>query len=46
MRLAAGTAALALAIGVGAAHAQDLMVPIGEGDFDWESYEAFAEAHD
>ena len=46
MRLATGTAALALAIGVGAAHAQDLMVPIGEGDFDWESYEAFAEAHD
>ena len=44
MWMTAGVAALALT--AGGALAQDLMAPIGEGDFNWDSYNAFAEAHD
>jgi len=41
----AGAAALALC--VGAAQAQELKFPPGEGDaFTWESYDSFADAHD
>lgn len=40
----AGAAALSLA--AGAAPAQDLLFPPGEGGFDWASYDAFAAAHD
>ena len=39
-----GTAALALVAGV--ANAQDLMVEIGEGAFNWDSYNEFAEGND
>jgi alpha-glucoside transport system substrate-binding protein len=41
-RLFAGAAALALLSG--AAQAQDLKFPIGEGAFNWDSYKAFDEA--
>ena len=30
----------------GSASAQELMFPVGEGDFNWDSYNAFAESHD
>jgi alpha-glucoside transport system substrate-binding protein len=30
----------------GQAGAQDLMFPVGEGDFHWDSYQAFADAND
>ncbi|MDW4498832.1 ABC transporter substrate-binding protein [Sulfitobacter sp. D35] len=40
----AGVASAALLAGV--AHAQDLAFPIGEGDFNWDSYQAFADSHD
>ena len=39
-----GTAALALVAGTAAA--QDLRFPVGEGEFNWDSYNQFAEAHD
>lgn len=39
----AGAAALALF--AGAASAQDLKFPVGEGAFNWDSYKAFDEAH-
>jgi alpha-glucoside transport system substrate-binding protein len=42
-RLLAGAAALALMSG--AAMAQDLKFPIGEGAFNWDSYTAFDEAY-
>ena len=45
-RLTAGAGALALLAGAGTAQAQELKFPIGEGAFDWEGYEAFAEEHD
>ena len=35
-----------LTLSAGIAAAQDLMVPPGEGDFDWESFEEFAANHD
>jgi alpha-glucoside transport system substrate-binding protein len=38
--------ATALALGAGVALAQDLKFPVGEGDFNWASYEEFAAAHD
>ena len=38
--------AAALALIAGASHAQDLRFPVGEGDFNWQSYEDFAAAHD
>ena len=39
--------AAVVALSIGAAHAQDaLEFPIGEGDFNWDSYNAFAEAND
>lgn len=41
--LFAGVAGIALA---SAASAQDLKFPIGEGDFNWDSYNEFAENHD
>ena len=40
-----GVAGLALAA-AGMAQAQDLPFAVGEGDFSWDSYETFAEAHD
>ena len=39
-------AAAALVAAAGTAHAQDLKFPIDEGDFDWGSYNEFAEAND
>ncbi|WP_116082305.1 ABC transporter substrate-binding protein [Tropicimonas sp. IMCC34011] len=42
--LMAGVATIALA--AGAANAQDLVFPIGEGDFNWDSYQAFADSHE
>ncbi len=42
--LYAGVAGMAL-LG-GAASAQDLKFPVGEGAFNWDSYNAFAESHD
>jgi len=42
--LKAGTAGLALL--AGPALAQDLVFPVGEGAFNWDSYEGFAAAHD
>ena len=41
--LYAGAATMALTLG---ASAQDLMFPKGEGAFDWDSLQAFADAHD
>jgi alpha-glucoside transport system substrate-binding protein len=41
-RYLAGAAALALF--AGAAHAQDLKFPVGEGAFNWDSYKAYDEA--
>jgi alpha-glucoside transport system substrate-binding protein len=38
------TSAAALALVAGGAHAQDLMFPVGEGDFNWDSYQAFADS--
>ena len=39
--------AAVVALSIGTAHAQDaLEFPIGEGDFNWDSYNAFAEAND
>ena len=43
-KLYAGTAALALVAGM--AGAQDLKFPVGEGAFNWDSYNSFAESHD
>jgi alpha-glucoside transport system substrate-binding protein len=45
LRLGAATLALGTAWAGGAA-AQELMFPIGEGPFSWDSYEEFAAAHD
>ena len=39
--------AAVVALSIGTTHAQDaLEFPIGEGDFNWDSYNAFAEAND
>ncbi|SDE07013.1 ABC transporter substrate-binding protein [Limimaricola pyoseonensis] len=35
-----------LALTAGAAAAQDLKFPVGEGGFNWDSYNQFADAHD
>jgi alpha-glucoside transport system substrate-binding protein len=40
------TSAAALALLAGTAHAQDLVFPVGEGGFNWDSYETFAAEHD
>ncbi|WP_422372701.1 ABC transporter substrate-binding protein [Hoeflea sp.] len=40
------TSAAALALTLGAANAQELMFTPGEGDFNWESYEAFKSSND
>jgi alpha-glucoside transport system substrate-binding protein len=40
------TSAAALALMAGTVHAQDLQFPIGEGEFNWDSYNAFAEGTD
>jgi alpha-glucoside transport system substrate-binding protein len=40
------TSVAALALVAGAAHAQDLMFPVGEGDFNWDSYQAYDAAPD
>jgi alpha-glucoside transport system substrate-binding protein len=42
--LYASAAALALTAGMG--QAQDLLFPVGEGDFNWDSYTSFADAND
>ena len=42
--LYAGTAGIALC--AGAAQAQDLLFPVGEGEFNWQSYEEFSAAND
>ncbi|TRD21564.1 ABC transporter substrate-binding protein [Palleronia caenipelagi] len=42
--LVAGAAVSALASGM--VQAQDLKYPVGEGDFNWDSYQAYADAHD
>jgi alpha-glucoside transport system substrate-binding protein len=42
----ASLAAFAMALSIGQAKAQDLMFPVGEGDFNWDSYQAFADSHD
>ena len=39
-------AAVTLALGAPGAFAQDLEFPIGEGDFNWDNYQEFADAHD
>ncbi|GIL02457.1 MAG: alpha-glucoside ABC transporter substrate-binding protein [Alphaproteobacteria bacterium] len=44
--LMAGAAVVALAVSFGPGAAQELMVPIGEGAFNWDSYNAFADKHD
>ncbi len=42
----AGVSAIALSLGVaGSAHAVDLMFPKGQGDFNWDSLQKFADAH-
>ena len=43
LRTGAALAALAVAP---SAWAQDLIFPIGEGEFSWDTYRAFADAHD
>jgi alpha-glucoside transport system substrate-binding protein len=43
-RLYAGAAAVALI--AGGAQAQDLLFPVGEGGFNWGSYEDYAASHD
>ena len=40
-----GSAAV-LALSAGAAFAQDMPFEVGEGDFQWDGYETFAEQHD
>ncbi|MFW5655914.1 MAG: ABC transporter substrate-binding protein, partial [Roseicyclus sp.] len=40
------TSVAALALVAGAAQAQDLVFPVGEGDFNWDSFEAFADEYD
>jgi alpha-glucoside transport system substrate-binding protein len=40
------TSVAALALVAGTAQAQDLLFPVGEGDFNWDSYQAFADATD
>ncbi len=42
--LMAGAAAVVLS--AAGAQAQDLMFPVGEGDFNWQSYEDFMSSHD
>jgi len=39
-------ASAAVALSAGGALAQDLVFPPGEGDFNWDSFEAFAAEHD
>ncbi|MGV6889663.1 ABC transporter substrate-binding protein [Rhodophyticola sp. SM2404] len=41
-----GAAALALTAGMAMADGHGMVFPIGEGDFNWDSYEAFASAND
>jgi len=44
--LAATAAGVILAMAGGAAEAQDLKFPVGEGDFNWDSFNEFADKHD
>jgi len=41
-----GAAALALSAGMAMADGHGMVFPVGEGDFSWDSYEAFAAAND
>ncbi len=46
-RITSGVSVAALlAFSATASFAQDLIVPIGEGDFSWDSYQEFADTHD
>ena len=45
MRKSLAASAAALALLSGAAGAQDLVFPVGEGAFNWDSYKAFDEAN-
>jgi len=44
--LAVAAAVAAGCMAMSSAQAQDLKFPVGEGDFNWDSYNAFAEKHD
>jgi alpha-glucoside transport system substrate-binding protein len=46
MRTALMASAAAIALTAAGATAQDLRFPVGEGDFNWDSYQSFADAHD
>jgi len=46
MRQALRAGAATIALTAGGASAQDLLYPIGEGPFSWDSYEAFADKYD
>ena len=46
MRTALMASAAAVALTTAGAHAQDLKFPVGEGAFNWDSYQTFADSHD
>ena len=46
MRRALYAGAATIALTAGGAVAQDLKFPVGEGDFNWDSYQQFADGHD
>ncbi|SFE74082.1 ABC transporter substrate-binding protein [Roseivivax sediminis] len=46
MKRALTASATTLGLLAGAAHAQDLYTPIGEGDYTWDGYQDFADATD
>ena len=46
MRRALYAGAAAIAMTAGGANAQDLEFPVGEGEFNWDSYQQFADGHD
>ena len=46
MRRALYASAAAIALATAGAQAQDLEFPIGEGEFNWDSYQSFADGHD
>ncbi|MHA6344850.1 ABC transporter substrate-binding protein [Roseivivax sp. CAU 1761] len=46
MRRSLTASAATLALLTGAAAAQELMTPVGEGDYTWDGFQDFADAHD
>ena len=46
MRRALYASAAAIAFTAAGAQAQDLQFPVGEGEFNWDSYQQFADSHD